>query len=706
MQTTRLYRWMKQLGFGDYESFFQASIDDINWFWGEAEKALGIAWFAPYTRVLDLSRGIEWPEWYVGGKLNVTYNAVDKWLVDPQISTRPAVVWEGEDGTVVTYTYEQLSAAIDRFARGLRREGIAKGDRVAIYMPLLPETIVAILAIIKIGAIFIPCFSGYKADAVAKRLTGAQVKMLISADGYLRRGKAVAMKEEADKACALAPSVQKLVVVRRLGRDVAWQSGRDLDWRDLAKSETESTAHFERADRAHKAYRVDPAHKEPTAAAYRPLAAEQTNGNDPFMIIYTSGTTGRPKGAVHTHNGFALKSAFDAAFSMDLKPGDILCWLTDMGWMMGPFLMFASLFNAATMVLYEGTPTYPEADRVWQLVEDHRMTHLGLSPTLIRSLMPHGEQLVKRHDLSSLQGIASTGEPWNPEPWHWLFETVGQKRVPIYNYSGGTEISGGILGNVPLKPIAPISFNSPLPGMDVDVYDAEGRPVRSEVGELVIKQPWVGMTNGFWEEPERYKKTYWSRWPNTWVHGDWVILDDDSGQWVITGRSDDTLNVAGKRLGPAEVESVLVAHPAVLEAGTIGIPDEVKGEVPVCFVVLKSVTSAARSPDGKLKPNEGSRYSTSRATGDVTEQGRQAPSASQVAQLHDELMVLVAERLGKSLCPKAIHFVPDLPKTRNAKIMRRAIRAAYLGHDPGDLSALDNPEAVTAIAHLSRVKNS
>lgn len=275
----------------------------------------------------------------------------------------------------------------------------------------------------------------------------------------------------------------------------------------------------------------------------------------------------------------------------------------------------------------------------------------------------HGDAPTLRYDLSSLRVIGSTGEPWNPEPWLWLFEKVGKRKVPIFNYSGGTEISGGILGNVLVKPIMPITFNAALPGMAADVYDAYGHPVRGSVGELILKQPWVGQTRGFWQKPDRYEETYWKRWHDTWVHGDWVILDEE-GYWTITGRSDDTLNVAGKRLGPAEMESVLVDHPAVKEAATIGVPDEMKGEVPVCFVVLK-------------------------------------PEVEPSAALTEELIDWVAERMGKALCPKAVHFVADLPKTRNAKIMRRAVRAAYLGTAPGDLSALENPEAVETIRRLA-----
>lgn len=344
---------------------------------------------------------------------------------------------------------------------------------------------------------------------------------------------------------------------------------------------------------------------------------------------------------------------------MNVKAGDLLFWMTDMGWMMGPWMVFGALMNGATMLLFEGTPDYPEPDRLWKLVETHGVTHLGVSPTAIRALMKYGESWVQRHDLSCLKVFGSTGEPWNPEPWQWLFAQVGQKRVPIWNYSGGTEISGGILAGNLMKPIAPCSFNGPMPGMDAEVLNSEGQPTRGEVGELVIRQPWVGMTSGFWKDPQRYEETYWNRWPDQWVHGDWVLAED-AGFWYITGRSDDTLKIAGKRLGPAELESVLVDHVGVLEAATIGVPDPDKGEVAICFVVLKP----------GFVPGE---------------------------ELKQDLMASVEKKIGKALRPREIHFVSDLPKTRNGKILRRAIKAAYTGKEAGDLSSLENPQAVEAV---------
>ena len=359
------------------------------------------------------------------------------------------------------------------------------------------------------------------------------------------------------------------------------------------------------------------------------------------MVIYTSGTTGKPKGAVHTHCGFPIKAAKDMALGLDLRREDTLYWMTDMGWMMGPWEVFGTLLLGATVLFYDGAPDYPGVDRLWQLVERHGVTALGVSPTLIRTLMQFGDEPPGRHDLSTLRLMASTGEPWNPAPWLWLFNTVGRGRCPIINYSGGTEISGGIvMGNVML-PLKPCAFSGPVPGMAADVVDDAGHSVRGAVGELVIREPWIGMTRGFWKDPERYLETYWSRFPDVWVHGDWAAVDAD-GLWYILGRSDDTIKVAGKRLGPAEVETVLVHHPAVVEAGAIGVPDELKGQALVVFCVL-------------------------------------TPGAEPSDKLASELRGLIVEEMGKPLAPKALYFVPDLPKTRNAKVMRRVLRAALPG---------------------------
>ncbi len=633
MNLSPFYKWIKDLGFNSYDELYEASIRDIKWFWKEVEKRAGIEWFQPYHQVLDLSKGKAWGSWFVGGKLNLAYNCLDRWLNDEEIASRPALIWEREDDQVEKYSFKELNNWVNQVANGLKEQGISKGDRVAIHMPMIPEVAVATLAIIKLGAIFVPSFSGFGADPIAKRIDSAQAKMLITVDGFLRAGKMIAVKEEVDEAISMVSCVEKVVVVKRMNREISWVEGRDLDWKELE-------------------------------SGVEDFSAEPMDSMDPFMVVFTSGTTGRPKGTVHTHGPYTVRGAFGAGEKLQ---GGVNFWVTDMGWIMGPSHVFGSLLNAATMVLYEGSPTHPDIDRIWKLIEKHQITSLGISPTLIRSLMQYGVEPIRRHNISSLMSIGSTGEPWNPEPWNWLFEKVGNKQIPIINFSGGTEIGGVIFTNTTLKPIAPASFNARGLGMDVQVYDSSGKPVINEVGELVIRQPWLGMTYGFWQEPERYEETYWKVWKDTWAHGD-AAIQDEEGFWTITGRSDNTLNVGGKRLGPAEMESIIVDHPAVLESAVIGVPDPLKGEVPICFVVLTQGNEATKN-------------------------------------LMDELMSMVTKRLGKALRPKAIYTVADLPKTKNQKIMHRAIRNAYLKKNLGDLSSLDNPESLEEIQKVKQPQN-
>jgi acetyl-CoA synthetase len=418
-------------------------------------------------------------------------------------------------------------------------------------------------------------------------------------------------------------------VLNRTGIDIEMRDGRDHWWDDLISPQSDIS---------------------PT---------ERTDAEDPMMIIYTSGTTGLAKGAVHTHCGFPVKSAQDMAFGTDLHPKQLIYWMTDMGWMMGPWLVFGTLLLRGTFLLFDGAPDYPSPSRVWDIVERHRITVLGVSPTLIRLLMTHGEEQIQNYDLSSLRFFASTGEPWNPDSWMWLFQKVGKNRIPIINYSGGTEVSGGIVMGNPLLPLKACSFSGPCPGIAADVFDEDGNPLRNQVGELVIKGPWIGMTRGFWNAPERYENTYWSRWPNVWVHGDYAAIDSD-GLWYILGRSDDVIKIAGKRFGPAEAESIVASHNAVVEAAAIGVPHEIKLNELVIFCVLRS----------GYEPSD---------------------------ELRDELKSMIASAMGKPLIPRDVLFVSDLPKTRNAKVMRRMIRAAYLGLELGDTSSLVNPEAVEEI---------
>ena len=628
IEGANLTAFMRAHGISDFPELMRRSTEDVAWFTDAVLKFLDIQFYEPYSKVLDLSDGIQFPKWCVDGKMNIAHNCVDKWHLSA-FSGRAAIVFEGEEGITQRLTYKDLYRQVNKTANALRSLGLGKGDAVGLFMPMTPEIVIALLAIAKIGGIILPLFSGYGAGAIVSRLADAKAKALFAADGAFRRGKAVEMKSIADESAEQVDSLMHMIVVKRTGQDVNMKAGRDHWWSDL----------------------IDP---QPDSAS-----TEITSAEDPLMIIHTSGTTGKPKGAVHTHCGFPIKAAQDMAFGTDVHAGDVIYWMTDMGWMMGPWQVFGSLLLGATMFLYDGAPDFPAPDRLWSLVEKHGINQMGVSPTLIRSLIPQGDEHFKKHDLSSLKSFASTGEPWNPDPWMWLFEKVGQGRRPIINYSGGTEISGGIVMGNPLLPLKPCAFSAACPGMDADVVDENGNSVRNTVGELVIKAPWIGMTRGFWNDKKRYLDTYWSRWENVWVHGDFAAIDND-GLWYILGRSDDTIKIAGKRLGPAEVESILVRHKDIVEAAAIGVPHDVKGSELILFAVTR-------------------------------------PGLSLTDALRRELHEMVVSEMGKPLAPKAILFVSDLPKTRNAKVMRRVIRSAYLGLDLGDTSSLVNPQAVEEI---------
>ena len=625
IESSNLGRFMREHGIADFPPLVQRSIDDPEWFWDAVVHFLGIDFAVPYDKVLDASDGIEWTKWFVGGRLNLAATCLDG---PPD---QPAVVWEGEEGDSRTLTYAELRSLTDAIAAGLAARGIGKGDAVGLFVPMVPETVAALLAVAKLGAIFLPIFSGYGADAVALRLADAEAKAVITADGFVRRGRPVPMKETADEAVAAVPTVHTMVVIPRLGRDdVPMTAGRDVTLAEL------------------------------TATHTAPVDAVVVDSEHPLLVAYTSGTTGKPKGSVHVHGGFLVKIAEEVAFQMDLRAGETLCWVTDIGWIMGPWEIIGALANRATVLLYDGAPDQPGPDRIWSLVARHRVNVLGVSPTLVRALMAHGDGPVAGHDLSSLRILGSTGEPWNEVPWRWFFDVVGGGRCPVINISGGTEVGACFLSVHVPQAISPCSLGGPALGMAIDVFDESGRPVRGEVGELVCTKPWPGMTRGMWRDPQRYLETYWSRWPGVWWHGDWASVSED-GQWFLHGRSDDTIKVAGKRLGPAEVETVLVEHPAVVEAAAVGLPDEIKGDALWCYVVL----------DPDAEPDD---------------------------DLRAELAAVVADRLGKAFAPAGVRFTRAIPKTRSAKVMRRAIRAVATRGDRGDLSGLEDPTALDAIA--------
>ena len=609
---SRLLAAMQRWGYATVEELHRASVDDPEWFWRAVVEDLGVTFTEPFERVLDDSEGKPFPRWFAGGRLNAATLCSHRHAIGP-VAGKNAVVYEGDGGQRRSLTYAGLDAEVRRFAASLVRLGVSRGDRVVLFLPVVPEAVVAFLACAMIGVISVPAFTGYGSEALAMRLRESDAVLLVTADGTTRRGKQVPLKHTADEALASAPSVRHVVVVRHLGGGAAIREGRDVYWDELD-------------------------------AAPGPVGTAATEANDPLTIIYTSGTTGAPKGIVHSHAGFAVKAAVDFGYGFDVHADDVIAWIADMGWMLGPLLIMGGLQLGATIVLTEGVPDYPTPGRLWEIVERNGVTLQGIAPTAARAVMARGGDLPG--DLGSVRAFASTGEAWDEPTWRWLFEEVAGSRRPIINYSGGTETGGGILVGYPFLPMESACFNGPLPGMDVAVLDQEGKPVVGQVGELAVLNTWPGMTHAFWHDRKRYLETYWSRWDGVWLHGDLASVEP-SGSWRLHGRSDDTIKVSGRRVGPAEIESALLKDRRISEAAVIGVPDEQRGQRVVAFVV---------------------------------------PRDDQVDR--DDLAATAVQNVGRSFAP-ALRLVPTLPKTKNGKIMRRAIRSRYLGEPAGDLSSLD-----------------
>jgi acetyl-CoA synthetase len=619
--------FMRRLGVPSYQALLDCADAEPERFYRALLDAVDFRFYAPYARALDESAGIAWPRWCVGGTTNVVLNALDRWRGTPTYD-KTAIVWEGEDGTRRQLGYRELDRAVCELAGGLRSLGLGRGDVIALYLPNIVEAVVASLAIPKIGAIAMPLFSGFGADAMAARLVLGGAKALVTVDGSLRRHKLVDAKAVVDAAVASVPALERVIVLRHGGNAVAWDARRDRWWHEL------------------------------TAGQPAEAPTEAMEADAPYLLLFTSGTTGKPKGVVHTHVGFPMKVILDLWLTMDCQPTDRLLWMSDMGWVVGPMLAYGAPVIGATLVLIEGAPNYPEPDRMWRVCAEYDVTYLGVAPTTIRTFMAEGCEPWRR-DLSRLRIMISSGEAWTPDAWEWLFARVGKARVPLLNLSGGTEMIG-IIGCTLLRPLKPCSFNTPIPGTGADVVDEHGASVApGRVGELVMRRPPIGLTRGLWHDDERYLASYWSTWPNVWHHGDFASRDAE-GHWYIRGRSDDTLKIAGKRTGPAEIESLLMATGKLAEAAAIGVPDSIKGQALVLVCSVK-------------------------------------PSVEPSDALKAQLEQVVTHGLGAPFKPKAVVFVADLPKTRNLKIMRRVIRAAYLGEDPGDLSTLANPQSIAEL---------
>jgi acetyl-CoA synthetase len=640
-EATNVQQFMDEYGIDDYESLIERTTTEldgvpdsgVDWFWDELVEYLGIDFFEAYDTVRDDTDGPQFSDWYPGGELNIAHNVVDRHAaVDSPTRNTVATIWEGEDGEVREVTYHELARQSNRVANYLESVGVETGDTVGLYMPMVPEVVSILYGCFEVGAIAVPIFSGFGVDATATRLRDPECSVLFTADGFSRRGSEVTLKDTADEAIAEAGCVENVVVYDRLGHDLDL-ADRDEWWADAVA--TQSPEYDTKS-----------------------LPSEQES-----MLLYSSGTTGKPKGIVHTHAGVQLQCAKEIYFGFDHKPGDRFFWVSDIGWMMGPWTLIGNHTFGGTVFMYEGAPDYPGPDRFWDMIDRHALSVFGISPTAIRALRKHGEEPLGGYDLSSLRLLGSTGEPWDAESWQWFYEHVGGGDTPIINISGGTEICGCFLMPMPNQPLKPCSLGGPGLGMDIDIVNSAGESVADshERGFLVARDSCPSMTKSLWAGDERYLDEYWSTFadPPLWDHGDWAQQDGD-GFWFLHGRADDALNVAGRKVGPAEVEGVLIEHESVNQAAAVGVPDETTGTAVVAYVVLA---------DGSHRSDD----------------------------LREELRALVGEELGKPFRPREVLFVDEFPKTQSGKIIRRAIASIYAGEELGDMSSIENPESLDEI---------
>ena len=640
---SNVYAFMQKHGIADFEELHRRTVTDIDgepasgldWFWDEIVDYLDLEFYEEYEQVRDDTDGPQFTDWYVGGELNIAHNVVDRHAA-PDAANRNtiATLWEGEDGTVRKITYHELHQQANRVANALEARGIGPGDTVGLYMPMVPEIVPLLYGCFKVGAIAVPIFSGFGVDATATRIEDAECSVLFTGDGFYRRGSEIDLKSAADEAIEAAGHVEHTIVYNRLGSTesgLSWDSDRDEWWADAVGSQSDE------------------------------YETQSLPADHESMLLYSSGTTGKPKGIVHTHAGGLVQPAKEIFFSFDHKPADRFFWVSDIGWMMGPWTLIGNHVHGGTVFLYEGAPDYPEPDRFWEMIDTHNLSVFGISPTAIRALQKHGDEWLEGHDLSTLRLLGSTGEPWDPDSWEWFLENVGDGTTPIMNISGGTEIFGCFLQPTPLHSLKPGTLGGPALGMDIDVVDAQGESVAedNEKGYLVCQSSAPSMTKSLWRGDERYLAEYWSRFGDMWDHGDWAQKDED-GFWFLHGRSDDVLNVAGRKVGPAEVESTLIEHDAVNAAVAIGADDETKGTAVVTYVIL----------------NEGFEES---------------------ADLREALRAQVGRALGKPFRPREVRFVDEFPETQSGKIVRRIIQNVYEGAELGDLSSIENPDAIDEI---------
>ncbi len=615
--------FVKQANINDPEVYKRAE-DNPEKFW--EELAEHIDWFEKWNSVL------EWKpphaKWFVGGKLNASYNCIDRHI--NKLGDKTAILWEGEKGDIRKYTYNELLEATSRFANALKNQGVEKGDIVTIYMPMIPEAVIAMLACARIGAPHSVVFAGFSADALADRINNAESKYVITTDGYYRRGKILEHKNKTDEGISKTETVEKVIVVNHLDNEIEIKPERDVWWHEIIES-ADSTCEPEKMD-----------------------------SEDMLFLMYTSGTTGSPKGIVHTTGGYMVGTHVTANWVFDLKEDDIYWCSADVGWITGhSYIVYGPLSNGSTIFMYEGAPDYPDKDRFWEMIEKHKITIFYTAPTAVRAFMKWGSEWPEKHDLSSLRLLGTVGEPINPDPWWWYYKNIGYEKCPIVDTWWQTETGMILITPLPgITPMKPGSPTYPFPGIKASVLDDEGNKIEpGHGGYLAIERPWPSMIRTVYGDEERFINTYWSKWgPDKYMTEDAARLDNDKYFWIL-GRVDDVINVAGHRLGTMELESALESHPDVVEAAVEGIKDEIKGEAVFGYVIL----SSGSKEDEKLK---------------------------------QELRDKIVKDIGPIAKPKGIVFTDDLPKTRSGKIMRRILKAITNNKDEGDTSTLQNPEIV------------
>lgn len=628
IQESNIFQFMQKHNITSLEELSQKAKHNLEWFWKSVEKDIGIIWDVPYAKTLDVSKGIAWTKWFVGGKTNIYKSSVEKFVkLYPQ---KTAYHFISEDGNTSKISYSELNCKVSKLANGLKSLGVQKGDVIAIYLPMIEEAIVTVLAASKIGAIQTVIFSGYSSESLHVRLQDCKAKILLVSDGFTRKGKSVSQKQAAEIAIK-DTNIEKTIVVSYKGIDKYDESKKIIFYDSLMTSQNNI------------------------------CATEILDSEDPLFILYTSGTTGKPKGVIHTHGGFSVFAGYQAAYLIDIRENDTLFWPADVGWITGlVWNVYGLLMRGASAVIYDGALDFPTVDRTWKILSDYKATIFGISPTAVRLFKKNNVEPLKLFTLGKIKNIPTTGEPLDADSWWWLFEKVGNKKIPIMNLSGGTEIGGAMLSVFPGMKLKPSTVGVPIPGMNIDVFDDNGNSVQNQNGYLVIKSPWPAMTRGLLNDDAKYLETYWSRFENVWFHGDYVHVDKDN-LWYMRGRTDDVINVSGHRMSTAEIEHTVISHKKISDAASIAIPDDVTGEAIVVFFVTNNKSEI---------------------------------------NLESEISEYISQKIGKVARPKLVFQLSDLPKTRTGKIMRRLLKSKLLGQALGDLSSLENPQILYEIPKL------